>query len=200
MNLSLTELVDIVAKVGVSKANQVSQITVRHLQDYSVAKDFYKQSRTKIIAAHKNAQPKATLDGLAEAIKDPKKIPRYRALTKSYQRWWGKNDIGWFQPPTAIYKSSGVSVAINPELGLEFPNERLIVKLYFKAQPLRRQSADLITALMTNSLGASCNVAVLDVERRKIFLQPKELKSHIAMINAELAYVAQLTSSLQEAA
>lgn len=200
MKISLTELVDIVAKAGVSKATKVSEIEASHQQDYSVAKDFYKQLRTRIVDAHKNARPKAVLDNVLEGVKDPRKLPRYQVLAKSYQRWWGRNNINWFQPPAAIYKSSGVSVVVNPELGLEFPNERIVVKLYFKKQPLRRQSADLITALMAGSLRANCNVAVLDVERRKIFLQPKDKSNHIAMIDAELAYVAQLTSVLREAA
>jgi hypothetical protein len=121
-------------------------------------------------------------------------------LINSYQKWWGRNELSWVCPTAGIYSRHGISVSVNPEIGLRFPNgETLLVKLYFKAERLSRIDADLITSLMATSLARN-DVAVLDVERRKLFLPPKETASRQMMLNAELAYVAELTQLLDQAA
>lgn len=200
MKVSLTEFVDVVIRAGARKAKQVDQINDRHQQEYSVAKDFYKKVRDKIVATHKKSLPKHILDDVMTALSDAKKVGRYRSLIDNYKRWWGRSQFGWTQPPAGFYTRVGVTVVVNPELGLILANgESLIVKLYFKTQPLKRESADLITALMATTLKRG-DVAILDVDRRKVFLPPKQVIHQVKMIDAELAYIAQLTSSFEKAA
>lgn len=200
MKISLTELVDIVAKAGVRKARQVGLTAERHEDEYSVAKDFYKPLRDAIVAVHKRGESKSRLLDLFAHVRDQKKIGRYRLLVSCYQKWWARNDLIWVDPVAGLYSRHGITVSINPEIGLRFQNgEVLIIKLYFKAEKLSRADADLITSLMATSLGRT-DVAVLDVERRRIFLPPKDNSSRMMMLSAELAYIAELTQNLDKAA
>lgn len=200
MKLSLTELVDIVAKAGARKARQVSLVNERHEQDYSVAKDFYKPLRDEIVSIHKSGAPKERLAELLDRVKDKKKLGRYRLLVPSYQQWWGRNQLSWIAPSAGLYVRNSIVVSVNPEIAFRLRNgESLVVKMYFKSERLDRTSADLITSLMATSLGRT-DVAVLDIERRKVFLPPKDIQNKLRMVDAELAYIAQFMRLLDEAA
>lgn len=203
MRVSLTELVDVVSKAGSPKATQVAQIKARSLQNYSPFKDFYKSLREALIATHKGGESRNSLDVRLSSVREPKRRRRYDELIVHYKRWWGRKDIGWFTPPSATYSSSGVSVSVNPEIGVEFGGDRYVIKLYFKAAQLKKSSADLITGLMASALqgGGNDKFGVLDVERGKLyFLEGQAPDVLVAMIDAELAYIAQLWPALGEAA
>ena len=203
MKLSLTELVDVVSKAGAPKASQVAKIKARSLGEYKPFKDFYKALRDALIATHKAGESRDCLNSRLSHVDEPKRRRRYDELATQYQRWWGKKDLAWFAPPSAIYSSCGVSVSVNPELGVEFGGQSYVIKLYFKADKLKRSSAALITALMASALSSKDNpvFAVLDVARGRLFIQegqPADVM--VAMIDAELAYVAQIWPALGNAA
>lgn len=203
MRVSLTELVDVVSKAGSPKATQVAQIKARSLENYRPFKDFYKSLREALIATHKGGDPRDSLGARLSHVHEPKRRRRYDELIAHYKRWWGRKDINWFTPPSAIYSSSGVSVSVNPEIGVEFGGDRYVIKLYFKADQLKKTSADLITGLMASALSGQGDekFAVLDVERGKLFFREgPPLGVLVAMIDAELAYIAQLWPALGEAA
>lgn len=203
MKLSLTELVDVVCKSGARKARQVMTIKSRSMEEYSPAKDFYKQLRGSVIALHRSHTPKDTLDAVLFTVSDRTRRARYTLLIASYKKWLGRKKVEWFQPISGVYSHAGVTVSINPELGLDVNGIPYIIKLYFKRDPIEKQSAELIIALMEAGLTkiGSEQFAVLDVQRGKLHCgSEKPSGTLIAMINAELAYVANLWSSLDEAA
>lgn len=203
MRLSLTELVDVVCKSGWRKARQVVTIKSRSLEEYTPAKDFYKQLRGAVVTLHKSQRSKEQLDAVLFAVSDRTRRARYTQLIASYKKWLGRKKVEWFQPPTGVYSYAGVTVSINPELGLDINGCRYIIKLYFKRDPLEKQSAELIVTLMKEQLASSdCDeFAVLDVQRGKLFCGTERSSAVlISMVNAELAYVANLWSSLDEAA
>lgn len=203
MKLSLTQLVDVVSKSGARKASQVATIKACSLENYHPAKDFYKQLRDAVVALHKSDKPKHLLDATLFTVTEKNRRVRYGKLIPAYKKWLGKKSISWFQPASNTYQYADVTVAINPELGLEINGVRHVIKLYFKAAPLEKQSAALVVALMETMLPAEdeSQFAVLDVERGKLFLKGEtDPEKVLAMINAELAYVADLWSSLDQAA
>lgn len=203
MHVSLTELVDVVLKAGSPKATQVAQIKARSLENYKPFKDFYKSLRDALIETHRNGGSRDFLSARISHVREPNRRRRYDELVAHYKRWWGRKDMAWFTPPSATYTSSGVSVSVNPEIGLEFGGDRYVIKLYFKADQLKKSSADLITGLMASALSGQGDekFGVLDVERGKLYFrqdQPPDVL--VAMIDAELAYIAQLWPALGDAA
>jgi hypothetical protein len=180
----------------------VAQIKARSLENYRPFKDFYKSLRDALIATHKSGESRESLSIRLSHVREPKRRRRYDELIVHYKRWWGRKDIEWFNPPFAIYSSSGVSVSVNPEIGVEFGGDRYVIKLYFKTDQLKKSSADLITGLMASALagGGNDRFSVLDVERGKLyFLEGQAPDVLVAMVDAELAYIAQLWPALGEA-
>lgn len=196
--LSLTDLVDIVSTAGTPKATKVSQ--VKNRGDYAPAFDFYKALREGLSAAHQPGGSKAALQALPGKLADYKKVANYTDAIGGYVKWWGQKSITAFDPVRKLYSKHGVDVSVNPELGLETQDGRYLVKLYLKAEPLTKFKADLITVLMETALRTDCKqeevMAILDVRRGKLFTLGAKVAPIKAMVDAELAYVANLWDSL----
>lgn len=192
--ISLTDFVDVVSKSGSPKATKVNQIKNR--DDYHPATDFYKKFRDGVIKTHKDSQPRTALFDLRNAVSDPKKIKSYGEILNGYNKWWGKKNIVWFDPPKKYYESFGIEVSINPELGLNIDGQRHIIKLYLKEEPLSRLRVDLVTVLMERSLRDFCEegdvIGVLDVRKSKLFIVNAKVDKTMAMVDAELSYISSL--------
>src|ERR1041384_2314851 len=109
-----------------------------------------------------------------------------------YEKWWGRKNPGWFEPPKARYQKGGFEIGVNPELGLELAGHRHVIKMYLKEEALTRQKIDLITSLMNHCLasGAHANdlMCVLDVRRSKLIQMGTKGGSLMPLVDAELAY------------
>jgi hypothetical protein len=197
IRIYLTDFVDIVGRNGGPKVTKVKQLKDR--PDYEPAFDFYKPLRERIIEVHTKGKSKQAMEKVMVEITDKKKIENYPTLIKGYKKWWGNRDLIWFEPVRGAYKAHDVEVIINPELGLEFEGTRHLIKLYFKADRLSAAKAGLTAHLMELSLRPSCKggekMGILDVRNAKLTLfgAKSALKP---MIDAELAYVANLWSSI----
>jgi hypothetical protein len=192
--ISLTDLVDIVSRSGSPKATKVAQVKAR--PDYEPAFDFYKSLRDRIIDIHRAGEPRAALTTFMGSVTDPKKRKNYPTAVSGYKKWWGQKTLEWFTPLRTTYTQSGVDVIINPELGLDINGRRHLVKLYFKNDSLSVLRIDIITRLMENRLRPLCQqnevMAVLDVRNAKLFPFRSAATASMAMIDAELAYIASL--------
>jgi len=204
MRVTLTELVDIVSRAGTPKATKVAQIKARQ-GEYSPQTDFYKMLRDRIVFTHKSSGEKTSLNGLMAKVTSETRLKAYPSMILAYKKWWGRKELVWFAPPSAIYSKNGVSVSINPELGLLINGIPYVVKLYFKADQLKKTGADLVTALMECSLAGSVDpgthFAVLDIRHGKLHVcTGTGSPAVLAMVNGELAYIAELWTSMARAA
>lgn len=197
-SISLTDLVDVVSRSGTPKARKVA--TIKNRPPYQPQTDFYKPLREGIVAIHQQSGDKTALKALLGTLVDQKKSANYPGAVTGYQKWWGKKTLEWFTPVRAIHSHAGVDVAVNPELGLVVDGHRMHIKLYLKADPLTKLRSDLVTALMESTLRSKCQngdgVALLDVRKAKLFIPGEDVKQTTAMVDAELAYIAQLWASL----
>jgi len=195
IRLSLTDFVDIVSRSGLPKANKIAQIKNR--PDYGPAVDFYKPLREHITEVHKLGSPKESIHDVMDRITDRKKLKNYPEVIDGYKRWWGRKSFRWFDPTSGLYEARGVGIRVNPELGLAFSGERNLIKLYFKPEPLSKLRIAIITHLMEVILRPGCNhhtiMGVLDIRNSKLIPYDNERVTD-AMINAELAYIAELWS------
>lgn len=195
IKLSLTEFLDIVSKSGLPKASMIAHIKSR--PDYEPAFDFYKPLREHIVEVHKFDGSKESIENIMDRIDDRKKVNNYPAVIDGYKKWWGRKSFSWFDPVSGIYEAHGVIINVNPELGLAFSGKRNIIKLYFKPEPLSKLRIAIITHLMEAVLRLDCNqhevMSVLDIRNSKLILYDNARVTD-AMINAELAYIAELWS------
>jgi hypothetical protein len=197
-DISLTDFIDIAGKAGTPKATKIAE--VKNRPAYNPSTDFYKKLRSWIVTAHQQNKPKSHLDSLMSQLAEPKKQVNYAAAVSGYKKWWGKKTITWFSPPKAEYLQSGIAVSVNPELGLEIDGKRHVIKLYFKSEQANKLRIAIVTELMSISLGAQCQngdvLALLDVRNAKLFpVGPKNAVT-VALIDAELAYIAAIWPKL----
>lgn len=187
INISLTDFIDYVSKVGTPKFTKVSQIYYR--DEYQPAFDFWKPLREGIIDLHLNNKDKSELDKILINLTDKKKVNRYPTLIETYKSFLGRKKIVWFDPPFNDWKSENLRVKLNPELGLEINDKLYVIKLYFKSEKLSQMKADLILLLMKSKLkkGEYKNVtfAVLDVARKKLFDKTKLNNTHLSLLEGE---------------
>lgn len=200
ISISLTDFIDYVSKVGISKFTIVNQINLR--EEYQPAFDFWKPLREGIIDLHQNNKDKSELDKILNELTDKKKINRYPALIESYKSFLGRKKIEWFDPPFKDWKINDLRIKLNPELGLEINGKLYVIKLYFKSDNLSQKKADLILLLMNSMLKKGdykeATFAVLDVERKKLFEKTKLKKNHLPLLEGEALSFINIWNSLEK--
>ena len=194
--ISLTRLVDFVTKSGGPKQTSLAVTKQQLREGYDPATDFYKIIRDAVVAAHAEGLGKRHIMSTASTVHDPKRATNYNPIAKAYTTWWGRKNLGWFPPPTAIWHvGNGFEVIVNPELGLRIDGESHIIKLYFKADKLTKNRVEIITHLMLSELGPDVadgtRFSVLDVRSRKLHsIQPPSYWG--PLLQAEMAHLAAL--------
>ena len=185
IEISLTDFIGFVNKMGNAKLNHVKSIKDR--PNYEPYMDFYKPLREAILKLHKKGQKKEVLDTVLEGLTDEKKRRCYPELIAGYKKFLGRKKLEWIKPPKKDWKIGGVTITVNPEIGLEEKKKNgssnfYIVKLYFKDDALKKAQADQILTLMEMQLRSKVNepeikFAILDIRRSKLHIkQDHELK------------------------
>ncbi|MFD0724386.1 hypothetical protein [Lysobacter brunescens] len=203
MKLQLTDFSEIATQSFAKKASKIKDVLEKGREPYSPQKDFYKRIRSAVVALHKGDAGIEGLDSLMFTLSDRKKRARYALLIPGYKRWMGKKKFGWVAPPQSTYQYRDHAISVNPEVGLERSGTVYVIKLYFKKDELTPESADVITGVMGLSLPRSEGMifGVLDVERSRLFVEKKTVRPGLqAIINAELAYIAEMWGDLEQVA
>ena len=190
IRVNLTTFLDIASAAGTPKVTAVRRLKER--ADYSPAHDFWLPLRRAIVEAHRN-EDVGVLDRLMPTIRDKKKLSNYPARIQAHKRWWGKSDYTWFTPPDGDWNHGGVSVRVNPELGLMDGSVPMAVKLYFKTERLSKLRLDVILHLLETTVTfASQNgtVGILDVPRGKLIVPTVKKPGLEAALRGEAGYIA----------
>lgn len=187
IEISLTDFIEFVNKVGGSKQTKVKEIKNR--DDYEPQQDFYKPLRERIVEIHMNDLPKKELDKIISELKDDKKIKNYPDAISGYKKFWGRKKLIWFDPPTKHWTIGDLDVRINPELGLECNGNFFVIKLYFKADKLSKNEVDQILSLLENQLRGKVEeeiiFCVLDVRNSKLFENSTKDTSLLPLLRGE---------------
>lgn len=192
----MTTFMDFVSKAGTTKVTVVRGFKKG---EYGPAMDFYKAVREAIVDVHAGGKPKTALDLVLGGLKDPKKVAHYPPIVAGHKKFWGKRKLGWFKPPKADWTGGGLTVSVNPELGLEIDGVPHIVKLYFKEPRLAKKSLPIMTRLLEKGLAlgsATPALAILDVRRAALHVAPPPPVGIDAMLASEAAYFANLLASI----
>lgn len=187
VNISLTDFVDYVSKIGSTKYTHVNKIKNR--KGYHPAFDFWKPLRDSIIDLHQKNGDKKELDLLLKTIADGKKLKLYPNLIKQYKTFLGRKKTEWFEPPNKNWIKNDLTVKLNPELGLMINDKPYVIKLYFKNDSLSQTKVDLIILLMNETLRKrklkDATFAVLDIPNNKLFEKTKLDSSHLSLLEGE---------------
>lgn len=204
IEISLTDFVDFVNKMGVAKQNHVKAIKER--PKYEPYRDFYKSIRTAIINLHKKKQSKDVLDKVLEDLMDEKKIKCYPQIVAGYKKFLGKKQLEWIKPPKKDWKIGNIIITVNPEIGLEEKKKDgtsafYIVKLYFKDNALNKAQADQILTLMEMQLRSKIDepeikFAILDVRRNKFHVKKDHDLKELPLLQGEAHSFAIIWDSL----
>jgi hypothetical protein len=197
--ISLTEFVDFVAKAGTPKLTHVRTVKQNHLTGYDPRTDFYKSFRDGLVHFHQQGKPRSVLDQLVVGQTDTKKQTAYPDLLKGYKKFLGRKNIGWFTPPHKDWTHSGLTISINPELGLDINGTRHAIKLYFKADKLTKFRMDAVTQLMNHVLTdgpTSPTFSILDVRNGKLISSPVPQPSLMPLLEGEAMSFAAMYSQI----
>ena len=197
-DISLTDIVDYVGKVGTPKLTHARNLLTR--DEYSPEKDHYRRLRMGIQEYHKGGgTDKKELDKIITGLTDPKKHDSHRACVSGYKKWLGRKTYEYFAPPFEHWSRGDVNVRVNPELGLKIGDTNHVVKLYFKSDPLKKSYADLILSLMGDALGepaSDTEYSVLDVRRRKLFSTATPDAALMPLVEGEAASLSTIWAKL----
>lgn len=198
--ISLTDFVDIVARVGMQKITKIRDIKNR--DDYSPQKDYWKILRDHITNNHSHGGNRDTLLQANELTQNQNKITNYQNALDGYKKFLGKKNVTWFNPPSLVWNYADIDISLNPELGLLFNNEYHVIKLYFKAEPLSKAKTELILFLLNqvmpqkNENGNPLLYSIVDTQKAKHLLTSGFNKNMIAALNGEAQYISTVWPSL----
>lgn len=187
VQISLTDFIEYISKVGTTKFTKVKEIKNR--EPYHPAFDFWKPLREKIVEIHKENKNKNLLEEVLNDLTDKNKINLYPNLISQYKSFLGRKKTEWIEPPFEDWNMNDLRIKINPEIGLFINDKPYIIKLYFKSEPLSKAKVDLILLMMNENLKKGefkdANFAVLDINRKKLHENCSLNNTHISILEGE---------------
>lgn len=157
ISVSFTQFIDYLKAQSTSaKMSMVSK--VKYQEEYSVAKDFYKNLRDGIVDFHKNNRSDDYLDDIiSSAGNSPAKMRHYQSAINGYKKFLKtlKNKkVEYIELDKSFWAYTGLVVRSTPELCLLINDVPHRIKLYFKDEDkkITKKSLTSLLALMSESI------------------------------------------------
>ena len=201
IEISLTTLMDFVGKTGPPRVTCVREAHARYATDYHPMMDFWRPLREAVAIAHQSGGTLATLDTLPGRVSERKR-EHYRNGVEGYRKFIRNRQIGWFQAASSLWSAHGLSVKINPELGLVIDGRAHHVKLYLRKEPLQRPAAQSILYLLGQLPAGEHDATplVLDVLRAKSFEPNRRTERMGPLLEGEAAAFVAMWHGVDQAA
>jgi hypothetical protein len=180
----------------VAKVREAKRVMEAPADDFKRI-DYWLVLREAAIGRLTSALTSRDFNARISAVTDAKKIANYQEAGKGLQKWIGRKSITATPAPTRNWRSSGLEVAVTPELVLSWPKSKnFVVKLYFSSDPLSKYQASPLLRLIEHTHGSLGTSAVLDTQRAKLHIGPTarpkdidlllqtEAASYVAMWNS----------------
>src|SRR5580700_6227882 len=116
----MTTFVDFVVATGTGKIT-LSRDAKSFYEDTSVPyhlRAFYKPLTEAITACLSAGGDRGPLDDCIRNTSDAKKIVHYKANVAGLKKWIGRKTIVWTGVSSKTWRSSGLEVSVNPEVGV----------------------------------------------------------------------------------
>jgi hypothetical protein len=191
-DISITDFVDFVSRTGPPKITKVAEIFNRG--EYVPARDFWKPLRESICNFHEGTSGHLSFG--STGAHERKQI-RYEEAIKGYKKFLKTPGLQWFKPHRAEWAFEDLVVRINPEVGFVLNGESLLVKLYFKQDPLTKYRVQVALSLMSaGQKDKKFRVAIIDVVRSRLYLETAPNAQMIALLRGEAATFLSIWHSL----
>lgn len=191
-DISITDFTDFVLKVGGTKITKVTELKKRG--EYDPRTDYWKLLRDSIRDFH---------EGKLEALSfgatgaHSRKETSYRDAIKGYKKFLNANPGAWFRPHPSEWHYEDLRVRVNPEVGLETAEKRLLLKLYFRKDKLTSSRVQVLLALMSEAnKNPSLRVGIVDVLRSRVYLADAKMPAMQALLIGEATTFLSIWNSL----
>lgn len=178
-SIPMRDFVDYVLTAGTSRT-----FAVKRLLSKVEPTDFYEPVREAIIARHRDEKPIADLISVfLDGLSDQRERRIFPRCVSGYQKFLRGKTTEWFEPPMRDYPLGGLSIRVNPELGLTLDGRPYVVKMYFRGDPLSPQRVMVTNQLLAMALATTwpgVTFATLDVRRGRLY--PYRPKQEIAYL------------------
>jgi hypothetical protein len=197
-DITLTTFVDYVSKSGTAKITCAKQAKRFYEDDTTAfaARSFYLGLKHAVTKCFEAGGDKLALEQCLADQPDAKKLKSYRANVAGLKQWMGRKSFEWIGATAKTWTANGLQVSVNPELAVLVGGQPQVIKLYFKADQLRKASIDPMLHLLETTHGTIGTVGVLDVQRSKLFVATRSVPSIDALLRAEAASLANLWNEL----
>lgn len=156
----MTTFVDFVVASGTGKITQIREAKAFY-EDTGVPyhlRAFYKPLTEAITASFAAGGDRDPLDDCTRNTTDAKKIVHYKANVAGLKKWLGRKTIAWNGISSKTWKSSGLDVSVNPEIGATVAGQDLVFKFYLKAPELSKRSIEPMLRLLEATHGRRATV------------------------------------------
>lgn len=192
IGVSLTSFTDYLLKAGRPKINAVRRIREQYEQGYNRGFDYYRLFRERVVSVLANQGQMGLIESIVDEVCPESKSKNYAVLTRGFQRFWARtfqeHEWVWAGSKSRPWSFGGLSVRVNPEIGITLDGQIYLIKLYNKADSLKKNQLDVILHLMQVSLmepGARVVPAVLDVRRGRLFEATSFVPEMTALLEGE---------------
>lgn len=184
--ISLTDFVEFIHSTGETRLQHVKRIKKRG--EYDPKTDFWLKMRKAIVkhASSRNLDFDI-IEQLMRDLTDPKKRSNYSSVVEGYRKFVKRHKGKWLPPPVGFMDFGMLRLNVNPELGFKMGNKHVVVKLYFKSEPITPSEARVALMAMDHVLsskaknGLEFEFRLLDVRRNKMYALPKD-KSNLFIL------------------
>ncbi|MBU4557442.1 MAG: hypothetical protein KJ747_11290 [Actinobacteria bacterium] len=179
------------AQFAVTPRAQRRNLVIGHRQTmgtpWSPITDPYRFLINSIVRMHETGRGLELLDEAVNRERTLRRRTVIRDAAADYSRWLlDVGQVDYFPAPVANWFHENTYVRVNPEVGLEIGGQRYLVKLHFtKGTPVSRDEAAIMTGVMRAAIGdaapTDCRMAVLDVRRGTLFIEPRNTARPLAV-------------------
>ena len=182
-NISITDFTDFILRTGQPRITKVSEIISRG--EYHPAQDFWKLLREQICDFHDGKAPDISFGNTGAAAK---KQSRYEEAISGYKKFLKSTKPSWFKPHKAQWEFEDLVIRINPEVGFQTGGEDVLVKLYFKQEPITKARVQVALGIMNAAQkNKKYKVGILDVVRSKLYVSSAQTPQMDALLKGEAA-------------
>lgn len=199
IKIGLTDFVNFILG-NQNKSTVVPQI-IKRQQQKTFFKHYYMPLQQPLIAYHQQQRNPNILCSIKQLDSSSKQYNKqhavYQLLINTYLGMEpAQTKIGhWFAPLTGYFYHKNLAVKIKPELGLQYKRKsdktikNYLIKLHYKEEELTKPKANLVIALMEQSLTVPNNIpteyCILDLRRGKRFYRDQRIKNPMLVAGGE---------------
>lgn len=173
-NLIFEKFADYVLKKEKYKKSFVHQ-TINQGK-YEPQQDYYLQLRTRLISLLRKNIPLNELENIIGNISE-RKTGNYTTLIENIQSFLNGKRYKWVEPIKNEIDYSGLTIKVNPEIGLELDGTMYYIKMYFKQKEISIQKVSILEKMMQDACKTetvNVKLAIWDIRRCKIYSKESE--------------------------